>query len=300
MTDIEATTDVDGQDGSVRSRRQLLTLAGAAAVGGTAMVVAGATPAGAADGDALLIGESNNGSSGTSLSTTGGNGLTVSTGDASASASSIEGGLLGNSSVDIKAGGSGRLAQASSPSGDVEPDFSIPSRANGFGGFFVSHEIVRSTTGVLWASRGTHAAGTSWKRMNTPRFDNPDGSGDVFAPFRLLDTRAGQASAISRSTPLPTNTNTNIDVDNLANIPTGTVGVFGNITVLNSNYTGFVTLFPTGAATPTVANINFGTGELVGNFFQVGLNSSGSLTIRPGDAAGRTVDVIIDIFGYVQ
>lgn len=301
MNDDQTTgdeTEVEGAD-APRSRRQLLTLAGAAVAGGTAIALGSASPAGAANGDELIIGQANSATIDTSLSSSGAAGAVLNVNGTSDGVGAIQAAGQGDA-LDIKLTGTGRLGQDYFGAGNAQPSFDINDTSIG-GQVDPLHEIVRGRNGTIWASTGiATGASTQWKRMNTPRFDNPNGSGGVFSPFRLLDSRPGQASAISRSTPLPTNTNTTIDIDNLANVPSGTVGVFGNITVLNSNYTGFVTLFPTGASVPTVANINFGTGELVGNFFQVGLSNSGSLTIRPGDAGGRTVDVIIDIFGYVQ
>ena len=69
------------------------------------------------------------------------------------------------------------------------------------------------------------------------------------------------------------------------------------------NYTGFLTMFPTGTSVPTVANLTFSANETAGNFFMVGLGTganAGDLTVRAGDAAGKTYHVIIDVFGYVQ
>ena len=96
-----------------RSRRQLLTLAGAGAAAGTAALVLGtASQAGAAQGGSLLIGESNTGTDLTSLTTSGLNGaaFTVSvieTGDNEAAG--IAG--MGNDASDVKCAGTGRLGQ---------------------------------------------------------------------------------------------------------------------------------------------------------------------------------------------
>ncbi len=298
MTD-EATPATN--DDARRSRRQLLTLAGAAAVGGTALALGQASPAGAANGDNFKIGNTNNAATVDTLLTTEG-ALSAGLGVVNTGAGVNGHGFSsagGDDSVDVKLNGSGRLAQVPALDGNAQPTFNIFNLTAS--GTVQGHEIVRSSNGVIWASTGTGTGGsTQWKRINSPRVDDPAGNGNPFTPFRLLDTRPSESSALTRNTPLSTNTNFPMDIDNLAQIPSGAVGVFGNLTVLASNYSGYVTLFPTGASVPTVANINFGTGALVGNFFQAGLSSTGSLTVRPGDAAGKTVHVIIDIFGYIQ
>ncbi len=297
MNDDPTTEETPVDEDTPRTRRQLLTMAGVAAVGGTAMALGHASPAGADNGDPVLAGNTTTATADTTIQTEGAiiGGLSV----VNTGAGDLGTGIAaagGAGAVDIKLNGTGRLAQTPALTGNAKPGFGIYS----FNGE-TTHEIVRSDTGVVWASAGTGTGvNTVWKRMNTPRFDNPSGNGTPFTPFRLLDSRNGQPSVISRDTPLPTNANFDMDIDNLAQIPAGAVGVFGNLTVVSSNYTGFVTLFPTGAAVPTVANINFGTGQLVGNFFQAGLSNTGSLSVRPGDVGGRTVHVIIDIFGYVQ
>lgn len=277
-----------------RSRRQLLTLAGAAAVGGTALALGQASPAGAADGDPILAGESNAATLATFLD---GGGAISGAFTVTSNVTGIGGvEAQGNEHADIKLSGTGRLGQAAGSTGNVEPAHGIGTSIAG-----TLHEIVRSDTGVIWASTGTGTGENSlWKRINSPRFDNPNGSGNAFAPFRLIDTRVGVDGVIVVNAKMNSNTTYTYDLDALTQLAPGIVGVFGNITVLNSSYTGFVKLFPGGAAIPPVSNVNFSTGQLVGNFFQVGLSNTGTLSVRPGDAAGGTVDVIIDIFGYVQ
>lgn len=292
--------DVNGQDRPdgeepKRSRRQLLTLAGAAAVGGTAIALGQAGPAGAANGDPFTLGATNEATLSTTLN---------------ASASSVQALIIDNDSgpgidargtnaPDLKATGTGRFAQRAFGAGNAEPSHGIVD-LDTFGAPVVpAHEIVRGTNGSIWASTGGGTGGsTAWKRINAVRVDNPNGSGGAFAPFRLLDSRNGNASAITRNSPLDSGTTYTFDVDAVSQLPTGTIGIIGNITVINQTYTGFVTLWP-GGTVPTVANLNFSPGGIFGNFFQVGLDSSGRLRVRPGNAPG-SVDVIIDVFGYMQ
>ena len=283
MTDTTPLLDEQGPTEGVpdapRSRRQLLTMAGAAVAGGTALALGGASPASAADGDAILAGESNSASSETTLTSSGGVaalGVIQTTEDLAAIYASGGGGETG---PDVKLVGTGRLAQYSAAEGTAQPAFSP-----------TVSEIVRGDGGLIWAT-----APSGWKRINAVRFDKPSGDGTAFSPFRLLDTRTGSKRN--------TNTNYVTDVAGNANIPDDAIAIFGNVTVVSPNWTGFLTLFPTGTSVPTVANLNFSTNEIAGNFFMVGLGTganAGELSVRAGDVGGKTYHVIIDVFGYVQ
>jgi hypothetical protein len=265
-------------------------MAGAAVVGGTAMALGSSSPAGAgtANGEPVDIGEFNTGTLDTYLYAEA-DGTEVSTAFTGWGAGAVNGiaGISDTSGVDVKLSGTGRLAQVDGAVGNAEPAHDI----TGWG-----HELVRSDTGVLWASTGSGTGtSTAWKRINAVRFDNPNGAGAAFSPFRLLDTRSGSKKN--------TNTSYVVDVAGHANIPDDAVAIFGNITVVSPNYTGFLTLFPTGTSVPTVANLNFSTNEIAGNFFMVGLGTganAGDLSYRAGAVAGKTYHVVIDVFGYVQ
>jgi hypothetical protein len=294
MTDIKPLLDEQGPTEDVqdvpRSRRQLLTMAGAAVVGGTAMALGSSSPAGAGtvNGEPVDIGEFNTGTLDTIL-------YTEDDGDAPATSfigwgvGAVNGlaGISDTSGTDVKLSGTGRLAQVDAAGGNVKPAHGISSWG---------HELVRSDTGVLWASNGTGiGVNTVWKRINAVRFDKPNGDGTAFSPFRLLDTRTGAAKS--------TNTTYVVDVTGHANIPDDAVAIFGNVTVVSPNYTGFLTLFPAGTSVPTVANLNFSTNQIAGNFFMLGLGTGGNagdLSYRAGAVAGKTYHVVIDVFGYVQ
>lgn len=294
MTDQVIDAEVVDDDGK-RSRRQLLTLAGAAAVGGTALALGQASPAGADDGDPVLQGQTNT----YSLTTT----LECDTALTALAVVSAGPGIRaqGTGAPDIKATGTGRIAQIAAATNNAEPSHGIVDLDIG-GGVVPAHEIVRSNSGVIWASTGTAVSGsTTWKRINAVRLDNPSGNGSAFAPFRLIDSRPTLNGAIVRNTKFASNTTVSLDVDGTSQIPDGAIGIFGNVTVLNANFTGFVTLYPGGTSAPVVANVNFSPGSISGNFFQVGLSpTNGTLNVRPGDAPGGSCDIIIDVFGYIQ
>ncbi len=286
--------DSGGDPEHPRTRRQLLTLAGTAVAGGTALVLGAASPARAADGDPILLGNDHVSASQTSI-----NGINLGSAalHVEAFATDLPGlsaSGLGTSltSQDIKCTGTGRLAQTMNTTGNAQPTHQISSDGNAV------HELVRSNTGILWASTGTGTgASTAWKRINAVRLDNPNGDGTAFAPFRLLDTRAGAAKS--------SNVTYDLDVSGSANLPDDVVGVFGNITAVLPSFGGFLKLFPrtTGSA-PNTSAVNFSPNTVVANSFFVGVGrdagwTGGQISYRGGDAAG-TYHVLIDITAYVQ
>ena len=283
-----------------RSRRQLLTLAGAGAAAGTAALVLGtASQAGAADGGAVLIGESNTGTDLTSLTTSGLNGaaFTVSvieTGDNEAAG--IAG--MGNDASDVKCAGTGRLGQLA-----VLTDGPSPSPTwspNTTAGGTVYHELVRSDAGVLWASRGAEGdTANRWKRINAVRVDDPAGTGDVFTPVRVWDTRVDGGNQ-----PSPAGYTYEVKLAGAGGIPSDAVAAFGNLTAVapsgNGGYLtgGYLTLFPKDATQPTVSNVNPApTGQhAFPNFFFCPLGTNGVINIYTSLAT----HFIIDVFAYVQ
>ena len=128
---------------------------------------------------------------------------------------------------------------------------------------------------------------------------NPAGNGLQFyplpAPVRLLETRTGFSGCVTPGNPINQNGTFTLPVQGACTgIPANAAAVTGNITVVPSAG-GFLTLFPSSAAQPTVANSNFGAGEITNNVFTVGLGA--------GDGAFKiftsaTTHVIADVTGY--
>ncbi len=114
-------------------------------------------------------------------------------------------------------------------------------------------------------------------------------------PVRLLETRAGFSGCTTPGAPINANGTLTLPArTTCAGIPANAAAVTGNITVVPSG-PGFLTLFPSTAAQPTVANSNFQTNEITNNVFTVGLGA--------GDGAFKifssaTTHVIVDVTGY--
>src|SRR5262249_12660964 len=77
-------------------------------------------------------------------------------------------------------------------------------------------------------------------------------------------------------------------------IPANAAAITGNITTVQSGG-GYLTLFPSDAAQPTVANSNYGPNEILNNVFTVGLgNADGAFKIF----VTSNTDVVIDVTGF--
>ncbi len=119
------------------------------------------------------------------------------------------------------------------------------------------------------------------------------------APIRYLDTRQGAAAYSTPQSPDLGGVTYNGTVAGITytgvSIPSDATAISGNATVVANRNAGpgFLTLFPTGAALPSVSNNNYVNGSVVPNAFFVGLGG-GQLSAFNS----TTIDVIIDINGY--
>jgi len=202
---------------------------------------------------------------------------------------------------------------------------------NGFVGTAYSQTFTQSGAGVgpTWSSTGTLPTGltlnsTSGLLSGTPTATGTfnfiiratafngcfgernytviiSGAGLQFFPLahpvRLLDTRPGQTGCDAPGVPIAGGTfrlqTARRTCDGLA-IPANAAAITGNITTVESAG-GFLTLFPSDAAQPTVANSNYGPNEVVNNVFTIGLSAAdGSFKIF----ALNTTHVVVDVTGY--
>ncbi|MFN0108319.1 MAG: S8 family serine peptidase [Blastocatellia bacterium] len=117
------------------------------------------------------------------------------------------------------------------------------------------------------------------------------------APIRLLDTRPGQTgcdapgAAITGAT---SRTQTARRTCSGQTIPANAMAITGNITTVQSGG-GYLTLYPSDIAQPTVANSNYSPNEVLNNVFTVGLGEpDGAFKIF----VTTTTHVVIDVSGY--
>ncbi len=113
------------------------------------------------------------------------------------------------------------------------------------------------------------------------------------APVRLLDTRVGETGCFTPEAKIPGGTSRTQQAANTCGIPANAKAVTGNITTVQSGG-GFLTIYPSDAAQPTVANSNFAPNEILNNVFTVGLGADGAFKIF----VTSNTDVVVDITGY--
>ena len=117
-------------------------------------------------------------------------------------------------------------------------------------------------------------------------------------PVRLLDTRPGYSACVTPGAAIAGNSSYAVNARTFCNgaeIPGVAQALVGNATVVSQGYTsGFVTIYPSGAARPNTSNLNFAAGETIANAFTATLGANGSLNLYTSDYA----HLIIDITGY--
>jgi hypothetical protein len=102
-------------------------------------------------------------------------------------------------------------------------------------------------------------------------------------PFRVMDSRSNQCG--------PT-----MQPGEVRRVATGQAGtaVALNVTAVNPQGAGFLTVYPSGAGTPSTSNVNYVRGKTVANMSLVAKGSDGYVALYNYGAA---VDVVIDVAG---
>ncbi len=146
--------------------------------------------------------------------------------------------------------------------------------------------------------RATDANNCTGERQYTLMINSQNNGLQFFPlpqPVRLLETRAGLTGCTTPGAIINAGGTFTLPARTAcAGIPAEAQAVTGNVTVVPSGG-GYLTLFPSSAAQPTVANSNFGPGEVTNNVFTVGLGAGdGAFKIF----ATATTHVIVDVTGY--
>jgi hypothetical protein len=121
------------------------------------------------------------------------------------------------------------------------------------------------------------------------------GGGNVVGtdPQRLFDSRSGQNTTRA---PFGPGESRNIQVTSQAGVPPGATAVVLNVTVTDPSFTGFVTVWPTGASMPLASTLNYTFGQTVPNLVMVKLGAGGQVSLY--NSAG-TAHLLADVVGYV-
>jgi len=137
----------------------------------------------------------------------------------------------------------------------------------------------------------------------SPQAADVNGAGLLFTPLphpvRLLETRASQSiGCFKPGAPLNGNQVYTQPARGLCDgltIPATALGVVGNATVVTPQGGGYLTLWPGGAAQPTVATANYNAGQVVNRHFIVGLgNADGAFKMF----SSTTAELVIDVAGF--
>lgn len=199
------------------------------------------------------------------------------------------------SSLDLFAGGSGRIymvaAVASGP----------PTTGGHFRG-----EIVRDATSDVYVCLEDGTPG-KWRKLaaTAPTYESAGGSVNYLSkPIRLFDSRKidpnvplGSGSKLAPNTPVTVQV-TGTTAQGLA-VPTLAKGVIGNLTVVQPDGNGWLTVWPEGP-TPSTSNLNYSLGNgspAIANSFSCRLSAVGEMQVMT--AGPSAAHVIIDIVGFI-
>jgi hypothetical protein len=131
----------------------------------------------------------------------------------------------------------------------------------------------------------------------TGYFPGVDALTALSAPARLLDTRPGLTTIDGQYAGAgirPTGSVQVLQVAGRAGIPSGVASVVLNVTVDAPQLSGFITVYPCGAALPTASNLNYVAGQTVPNAVISKLSAAGTVCLF----ASAATHLIVDITGY--
>ncbi len=283
-----------GDDSRSISRRSILRLVGATAVGALATVVADSTPAAAANGSSVIIGDAaNSGTAMTVLTNSGGINNTA-VGGFKAIGASGSNGVIGQSSGSTSAGVAGLSDTGYGIYGESTSGYGLFSGGNGRIGL-----SAHTASGAPTA--GTYAAGDIIR----------DGSGNLFACvtagtpgiWRKLagPSTAGQFHPISPSrialSQISTGAIQTISTSSFAGA--GATAIALSISIINTEggSGSYLSLYPSHIPWPGTSNINwFATGQNLASFALVSLSPSGQFNVTCG-GGGSTI-YALDAAGY--
>lgn len=122
-----------------------------------------------------------------------------------------------------------------------------------------------------------------------PATNAPSALGHVtaIAPARVYDSRltGGKLAAGATRT---------VVVAGTGGVPADATAVVANVTVTGPSASGYVTVWPAGAAKPQASSVNFVAGQTIANAVQLPVGTGGAVEVY----AFRSTDVIVDVTGY--
>jgi hypothetical protein len=113
-------------------------------------------------------------------------------------------------------------------------------------------------------------------------------------PCRAVDTRFGNGGILAAQG------DRTFAVQGVCGVPTGAKAVSLNVTVVGTNGGGFLTLYPSNVAKPSVSTINFLQGDTVANGAILPLGTTNGADLRIYAGTTGSVNVILDVNGYFE
>lgn len=125
-----------------------------------------------------------------------------------------------------------------------------------------------------------------------------NGIGLLFTPLtpaRLVDTRTGQAACFMPNAPLTGGVESLQGASGVCTIANTAQAIVGNATTVQPTANGFLTFWPSDAASrPLAATSNFQSGRNFNRYYTVGLGVDGAFKMY----AAATTNLVIDVSGY--
>ena len=145
--------------------------------------------------------------------------------------------------------------------------------------------------GDVW--NGTYDELVAWSKQGDVVPPTSPSTFSALSPARLLDTRVGNGAV----GPVAPGGSVELQVSGRGGVPaSGATSVALNVTVTNAQAPGFITVYPTGMAQPTVSSLNFVAGQTVANEVVVRLGSGGKILLY--NSSSKSVTLVADIQGY--
>jgi hypothetical protein len=264
---------VAGETGAAPStsdRRGMIKLVAATAVGAvTGAALLSAQPAAAADSDNLKLGEINDATSPTLLTTVGNSALVLN-GD-------------GGYGIECDGGVANALFN-----GTGEDPITMALGAT-LGTLYVDG------AGDWWVATVTDPSDPAWRKLA-----GPQSAGQLHlldAPVRVYDSRPGLApETVGPKAPTDANVQRTIDTrQNSSGVPTTANAVLINLTIAGPQGGGYASVWPSGPF-PGTSNINFTPGQNIATSAVVGCGPGASIQVM----SNTITDFLIDVSGYYQ
>jgi hypothetical protein len=176
------------------------------------------------------------------------------------------------------------------PDGDVDPSFSFYSSMEALHPFQVS-AIGAAPDGTAYLIDGAYYS-RGVARLSVDLATHA-GTGFVpVQPFRVLDTRHGLGAPQAR---LQGGQALRLQLGGVGSVPSDAAAVVLNVTAVGPSADSFITVWPAGAARPTVSNLNPRAGTIRPNAVTVKMGARGAVDLY--NEVG-TVDLVVDVAGY--